>query len=577
MRACNFGRRSQKKLAPRYHSLGGNGFIGIDSIQHSNDSKPEAASTTTGSLGGGFGGIEFDPKTFFDISSVPDADAAAGLPPGSRAPTQFAGGAKATENIGEAVTAHSRPSLHVTSPPKQASYVRGAADQDEAKLLFMADAALRVTKALKDEHVGMYGTQPPPSHVVQEDLRALGICLCQFFTEQGPAHRSTKKRQRTSYDSYDTSSLKHIPVALSILVSSLLDATDPTSIDRFASVEDVEADIWRMKAKPERFLFDPPPEALTGKLDFSRNKLFGRKPDRKKLRSAFDRVFIRKKVDRGLVILSGGAGVGKTALVKKLRRPLAERNGVFISINFEEKNTGQATSELALFGAFDDYCRQLVQGDKDRLVEVGAAVEAALGPKLYVLNDVMPNLVRLVGGWSLPQQGTCVVDVKDEVKIKALRKFIWAISRPDQPILILFDALERADKNTLDMIAKIVKDVPTRSILFVASFRDDEVAFEDDLTETLGGIIMAAVPTMALTIDNLDVDGVNELLSDILRLSPRLTLPLAEAIHSKTNGTPRAVWLFMQSLANEHMLLYSSASRRWEWDIGAITQMVARF
>ena len=96
------------------------------------------------------------------------------------------------------------------------------------------------------------------------------------------------------------------------------------------------------------------------------------------------------------------------------------------------------------------------------------------------------------------------------------------------------------------------------------------------MAENVGAILMSVVPLATITLRNLDKESVNDLCSDVLHLSPRLTRPLAEALHSKTTGNPMFVRQLMRSLYEEGLLQYSASERRWRWDINGIrTKAVA--
>jgi predicted ATPase len=245
--------------------------------------------------------------------------------------------------------------------------------------------------------------------------------------------------------------------------------------------------------------------------------------------------------------------------------PLRERRGRLIQIKFDKENNQPMSS---VFRALDQYCQDL-QGDLDLLHEVGDAVKTALGSFSQILLSQMPNLFALVGeiSTSLPS-----LDNKEKyhMLLSCLQSFVRVISAPSHPTVILFDDLQWADNETLDLMSKLVMDKETRSCLFVGCYRDNEVLTDHPLLEYLGQIALSGVPMWQIFQASIDRGSINKLLSDSLHLLPRITAPLAREMHKKSGGNPHFVKQLLQSLCDERLLQYSPSARRWQWDISAI-------
>ena len=256
----------------------------------------------------------------------------------------------------------------------------------------------------------------------------------------------------------------------------------------------------------------------------------------------------------------------QTSLVNTLCGPLGQRRGKMVSIKFDKKEN-QSISP-AIFQSLDQYCQEL-QGDLDLLAEVGDAVKTALGSASQILLNQMPNLSVLVGGASSPLPS---LDSKEKyhLLLSCLQAFIRAISAPSHPTVILFDDLQWADSESLDLFTKIVADAETRSCLFVGCYRDNEVLAGHPLPEHLGEITFAEVPMWQLFLGGIDKDAINELLSETLHLLPRITAPLASEMHKKTGGNPNFAKQLLHSFCEEQLLQYSPSARRWQWDVSAI-------
>ena len=103
------------------------------------------------------------------------------------------------------------------------------------------------------------------------------------------------------------------PTNLGIFVSSLLDSGSDYAEHEFASISEVDDELRMMIEFPEKFLFDLPPSASTGTLNFP-DTMYGQDQQRAKLTNAFESVLIACEDARGLAVISGRAGSGKVGL-----------------------------------------------------------------------------------------------------------------------------------------------------------------------------------------------------------------------------------------------------------------------
>ena len=358
-----------------------------------------------------------------------------------------------------------------------------------------------------------------------------------------------------------------IPVQLNLLIMSLLAADYERCTERYLSIDEVERELLCMLAEPDRHLFDLPPGSQTGRLEISQERLYGREKEWTSLKSSFDRVFVSREERSGLVIVDGYAGSGKTSLVQMLKSPLCQQRGMFVSVKFDVQ--GREKPMSAIFRALENYCQDLLHGDQTLLAEVGLAVKKALWPSGAILKELIPSLGIVIGGWGLATFDMDNTDTYNMI-VHFLRVFVRAISGPTHPVIILLDDLQWADKASLELVKDLIIDAGIHSMMFIGCYREEEVPNEHPLRECFGEITMAAVPTAIIDLDDLDRENVNELVSDTLHLSPRLTRPLAESLHAKSRGNPMFIRQLMLSFYEEGLLWYSASSRRWEWDIQAI-------
>ena len=217
----------------------------------------------------------------------------------------------------------------------------------------------------------------------------------------------------------------------------------------------------------------------------------------------------------------------------------------------------------------DEYFQRLLQGDIHLLSEIGNVLKETLGPSIVVLKDLIPTLGILVGGWPTSNTETEGRETYNLI-LHSLKKVMNAIAQPSHPTIVLFDDLQWSDAASQEIIRMLVTDEASRAAMFIGCYRDNEVDANHPVAENVGAILMSLVPFATVRLGNLDKESANDLCSDVLHLSPRLTRPLADALHSKTSGNPMFLRQLMRSLSDEGLLQYSASERRWRWDIDAI-------
>ncbi len=87
-------------------------------------------------------------------------------------------------------------------------------------------------------------------------------------------------------------------------------------------------------------------------------KLYGREKETEQLLNAFERV---SAGERELFLVAGYAGIGKTALVHEVHRPIAEKQGYFIEGKFDQLQ--QQCALLCLDPGFRGVCELSVDGE----------------------------------------------------------------------------------------------------------------------------------------------------------------------------------------------------------------------
>ena len=121
-------------------------------------------------------------------------------------------------------------------------------------------------------------------------------------------------------------------------------------------------------------------------------KLYGREVEVQTLLTAFDRV---AEGSSEMMLVAGFSGIGKTAVVNEVHKPIVRQKGYFIKGKFDQFNRNVPLS--AFVQALRDLMGQLLGESDAELAQWQTKIMAALEDKGQVLIEVIPELERVIG------------------------------------------------------------------------------------------------------------------------------------------------------------------------------------
>ena len=96
-----------------------------------------------------------------------------------------------------------------------------------------------------------------------------------------------------------------------------------------------------------------------------------------------------------MVFVSGYSGIGKTALVEEIQRPVSEKRGYFIEGKFDQYL--RTTPYTAITQAFTTFVTQILTEPERNFTKWRDKIQAAVGDLGKVLTEVIPALGELIG------------------------------------------------------------------------------------------------------------------------------------------------------------------------------------
>ena len=291
--------------------------------------------------------------------------------------------------------------------------------------------------------------------------------------------------------------------------------------------------------------------------------LYGRKDEITALEAALERV---SQGANEMVLVSGTAGVGKTALVGEIYKSVAQKNGFFISGKFDQLRHNIPYS--ALIQALRGLTREIPAEDKSGMERWKSRIRAALGPNGQLMTRVIPELELMIGPQPpLPEMGA--LEARNRFTT-VLLDFIDLFCEKTHPLVIFLDDLQWVDADTLKLVERIAQDPERKPLLFLGAYRDNEVEADHRLTISCEVIKKTGQPLQTIPLKPLNPENISQLLVHTCHCRPEDANPLAEVLARKTGGNPFFVSQFLTVLSEKDLIGYSPEEKRWIWDLAAI-------
>jgi predicted ATPase/signal transduction histidine kinase/DNA-binding NarL/FixJ family response regulator len=301
---------------------------------------------------------------------------------------------------------------------------------------------------------------------------------------------------------------------------------------------------------------------FSGKLQIPQ-KLYGRDNEVNTLLQAFERVSSGKAE---MMLIAGYSGVGKTALVNEVHKPMTSRNGYFASGKFDQFQKNIPYS--AISQAFNKFCRYLLMESTETLSFWQTKILTAVGNNGQVIIDVIPDLELVIGSQSaVPKVGP--TEAQNRFQMFFLN-FIKALCDKDHPFILFIDDLQWVDSASLNLLKSILLDDEIKHLFIIGAYRDNEVDNTHPFMLVVKELQKANTIINTIELSNLLGDDVNQLLQDTLLSESALTQPLTNLINQKTQGNAFFTHQFLQTLYQEALLQFDFEQHQWQWNVEKI-------
>jgi predicted ATPase/signal transduction histidine kinase/tRNA A-37 threonylcarbamoyl transferase component Bud32 len=291
--------------------------------------------------------------------------------------------------------------------------------------------------------------------------------------------------------------------------------------------------------------------------------LYGRETEVDTLLQSFDEVCEGKSK---LVLVSGQGGIGKSALVKEIHKPLLLARGAFLSGKTDQLQ--RDTPYRAFIEAFQMLIDTILMGEADDIAKWKTRWEEALGDHIGVLIEVLPDMAKVVGNAPVPVE---LPPAEARVRFQRLfQRLVRASATFDHPLCLFLDDLQWLDAGSFKLLEQCLLDAETKYLLCVGAYRADEIADTHPLHGLEAALEEVGIEVESISLAPLSQSDVKELLVDTIQCTRSQAQSLATCCYDKTDGNPFFLRQFLLSLVAEGHLRFDQEKGRWLWSLQEI-------
>ncbi|MGB3422444.1 MAG: serine/threonine-protein kinase PknK [Dolichospermum sp.] len=364
-----------------------------------------------------------------------------------------------------------------------------------------------------------------------------------------------------------------LPLAVSNIVRKLLAKTPE---ERYQSAWGIKADLEtclnQLKTLGQISQFPLGSQDIAQKFHISQ-KLYGREQEVIQLLTTFEKV---SQGTTGMILISGYSGIGKSALVNEIHKPITRQRGQFISGKFDKLK--RDIPYYAIAQAFQDLIRKLLSEPEITLVTWKKKILEALGNNGQIIIDLIPDVEKIIGQ-QLPVEELDRTESQNRFNL-FFKRFLSIFCQQEHPLVIFVDDLQWADLPSLKLIEQLMSDPDNQYFLMIGAYRNNEVSSTHPLMHTLEKINQGKVLVHQITLYPLKFDHINQLIADTLSCSREVSKPLARLVFKKTEGNPFFLTQLLYFLHKENLLVFNlsrtllnseeNQQGYWQWNIQQI-------
>ena len=288
-----------------------------------------------------------------------------------------------------------------------------------------------------------------------------------------------------------------------------------------------------------------------------------------------------KRGGKELIFIQGYSGIGKSTLVRTLKKDILSSNSAYVEGKYELNSIDIPYSGVAQ--AFGGLCNKIKNHRSGDAVEkITKTINGTMKEEASMMIGLIPELSMFSFRDDNSQEENiqtsgALPSSNEHERWKYSFRMLTRILGPYfDAIVLVLDDIQWADPASLDIMDFLISDVANpRPLMIVGCYRSNEV---DE-----NSVLFCRMQTLEekrekfgfeitdIELKNLDIDGVNAMVMAMLSIDNKSkTQDLSEVCFKRTLGNPYFVIEFMKMLDDEDLLEFNFGQMQWVWDVSKI-------
>lgn len=395
------------------------------------------------------------------------------------------------------------------------------------------------------------------------DFYSFGVVLYEIFTGIKPHQCEDVIEQVYSVIAKDVISPYKItdgkiPKSLSDIIMKLIEKSPE---NRYRSIYGIKADLQKCIEGKKNFEI-----GKEDRLNMFRipQKIYGRQKELKILKDTFKNSV---KKNSQIMLVSGDAGVGKTALVNELHRYISREKGYFINGKYDQRNKNIPYN--GIIKAFRKLINQLINSKEDNVSIIKERMKNLIGTNGRLITNIIPELERIIG--KQPEIEHLNPSEEKNRFYMTFINFIKGITDNEKPLVIFLDDLQWADLSSLELLKKLITNRNLKKLFFICSHRDNESLRRYSFINTIEEIEKTK-EVKKIFLKPLVQKDISNLINDTLYTGNDKIQNLSEIIYNRTKGNPFFINELLKDLYSKEFIYFDNRGGKWICEIDKIRE-----